>query len=116
MLTPRSIDGRQSFGSSEEPVAGKRALVVMNDPARRSVDAKLHEELTNGYARALQLDATCVRLLRRITVLAASGEERSSPELKELTDRLASAQRELAELRSRLAELRAQIDPQGDLL
>ena len=116
MLTRRYPDGRRSSAPSSGAVADQRTVLVTNDPARRPVDPKLHEELTDGYARALQLDGCCVRLLRRITVLAASGEERSSPELKELTDRLGSAQRELAELRTRLAELRGRIDPEGDLL
>jgi chromosome segregation ATPase len=90
---------------------------VVNDrPASRSIDDRVHDALTDGYAHALALDAECVRLLRRITDLAAGGAERSSDELRRLTERLREAQEQLAELRSSLAQLRAEADPTDRLL
>jgi hypothetical protein len=78
--------------------------------------AQLLDELTDGYAYALALDAECVRLLRRITALVADGVEPSADELGRLSRRLRDAQRELAELRRRLTELRVEAFREGNTL
>jgi hypothetical protein len=71
-------------------------------------DARLLDELTDGYAYALALDAECLRLLRRITALVAEGAPPSGDELGRLSRRLRDAQRELAEHRQRLMQLRTE--------
>jgi hypothetical protein len=71
-------------------------------------DARILDELTDGYAYALALDAECLRLLQRITAMVAEGTEPSADELGRLSRRLRDAQRELAEHRQRLTQLRAE--------
>jgi hypothetical protein len=75
---------------------------------RRDPDTRLLDELTNGYAYALALDAERLRLLRQITALAAAGTPSSAEELGLLSRRLRDTQRELAEHRRRLTQLRAE--------
>lgn len=67
--------------------------------------------LNEGYARALALDAECVRIVRQLTELAA--EEAPREQLRALTARLGDAQRELATLRAQLRDLRRDVDPEG---
>ena len=66
--------------------------------------------LTDGYAHALQLEAERTRIERRIAeAVAALGEvatHRHEPELVELSERLMSANAEIASLRTLLTSLR----------
>ena len=66
--------------------------------------------LTDGYAHALQLEAERGRIERRISeVVAALGDQRMhrhEPELVELSERLMTANANLASLRTLLTSLR----------
>jgi hypothetical protein len=74
----------------------------------------LEHTLTAGYARALALEAECMRIERRIAEAAAElGDdsfELHASELGKLGRRLATTDRELARLRSLLAPLRERAD------
>jgi hypothetical protein len=73
--------------------------------------AGLENTLTDGYAWALELDAECDRLERRLSQCAAELGEDSSAEhardLSTLARLLARRRRELASLRELLSVLRA---------
>jgi hypothetical protein len=66
--------------------------------------------VTDGYARALELDAECLRIERRIDDLTHDtvvvGHEMPSGELLALLERLQEATRQSSELRELLAPLR----------
>ena len=66
--------------------------------------------VTDGYARALELDAECLRIERRIDDLTHDtvvvGHEMPSGELSTLLKRLQEATRQSTELRELLAPLR----------
>jgi hypothetical protein len=65
--------------------------------------------LTEGYARALELDAECLRLERRIdrlTLDVAEGRQIPSGKLSGLLTRLHDTEQESADLRALLAPLR----------
>jgi hypothetical protein len=65
--------------------------------------------LTEGYARALALDAECLRLERRIDLLTrdvAEGREIPAGKLSGLLKRLHETEQESADLRELLAPLR----------
>ena len=65
--------------------------------------------LTEGYARALELDAECLRLEHRIDSLTrdvAEGKQIPSGKLSGLLKRLHEAEQESADLRTLLAPLR----------
>ena len=66
--------------------------------------------VTDGYARALELDAECLRIERRIDDLTHDtvvvGHEMPSGELSALLKRLQEATRQSTELRELLAPLR----------
>ena len=66
--------------------------------------------VTDGYARALELDAECLRIERRIDDLTHDtvvvGHEMPSGELSALLTRLQEATRQSTELRELLAPLR----------
>jgi hypothetical protein len=71
--------------------------------------ARLELILTEGYAEALALDGERLRLERRIEELTAElaeGGQNRPEELRRLISRLATAEDELAELRSLLEKLR----------
>ena len=65
--------------------------------------ARVEETLTEGYAVALQLEAERLRLERRIR--AAAGEAKAPGELETLSERLTTADGELAQLRTMLGTL-----------
>jgi len=86
-----------------------RALLEAPDSAER-YRARLEHTLTDGYARALALEAESQRLERRVAELAG-GLNGSSPapeaeELGEAARRLGDVDAELAKLRGVLTELR----------
>src|SRR5947209_7577396 len=65
--------------------------------------------LTEGYARALQLDAECLRLehrIERLTLAVADGLDVPAGKLSGLLRRLHEAEKQGVELRSILAPLR----------
>jgi hypothetical protein len=72
--------------------------------------AQLEDTLTDGYARALALEAECRRIERRIGELAAEvgrgANGAQAAELADLTERMSSTENELTSLRSLLATLR----------
>ena len=73
--------------------------------------AEMEHTLTDGYARALELEAARWRLEKDVTALAT---RISTPEeadaLRVMVDRLARADRELGQLRTRLQMLRRRTD------
>jgi hypothetical protein len=71
----------------------------------------MEHTLTDGYARALELEAERLRLERRIGELAhrLEGPEQAG-ELRELAARLRSADDDLASLRDALVPLQQRVD------
>jgi len=67
--------------------------------------ARIEDTLTEGYARALALEAERWRLERRIGEVAREGRTDVGEELRSLGTRLTHADGELAELRSLLGTL-----------
>jgi hypothetical protein len=70
---------------------------------------EVESTLTEGYARALQLDAECLRLEQRIdrlTLDVAEGRQIPSGKLSGLLTRLHDTELESADLRALLAPLR----------
>jgi hypothetical protein len=94
--------------------------LVSSEPAmhaeKQRPERSLDDQLTDGYARALAIEADCAATLRRIGDLSAdaSGETASS-ELHELAASLGAKRSELAILRTRLDNLRRSADPPGRL-
>jgi hypothetical protein len=87
---------------------------VDDDRFRKALLRRAEERLTAGYARALRLDRECLRIMRRITSLAAAGETAdSSKVLRTLAGRLGEAQAELASVHRELEELKRRVDPGG---
>jgi hypothetical protein len=83
---------------------------------RRALLRRTEERLSAGYARAMRLDRECLRIMRRITSLAAAGQTAdSSGELRALAARLGEAQAELASVHRELEELKRRVDPGGRL-
>jgi len=71
--------------------------------------SKMEPIVTDGYARALELDAECLRIEQRIDDLieeTAAGHEAPRGELAALLRRLDEASRQSRELRELLAPLR----------
>jgi hypothetical protein len=70
---------------------------------------EMEPTVTDGYARALELDAECLRIEQRIDELindSASGRPAPRGELSALLRRFQEASRQSAELRALLAPLR----------
>ena len=67
--------------------------------------ARIEETLTEGYARALALEAERWRLERRLGEMAREGGADVREELQSLGKRLTKADVELAELRTLLGSL-----------
>ncbi len=73
--------------------------------------AEMEHTLTDGYARALELEASRRRLERDVTDLAARIANAAEAEaLRRMVEGLASADRELDQLRVRLQMLRRRVD------
>jgi len=80
------------------------------DTAGRSFD----EELTDGYACALAIEAECVAMMRAIAAgAAATRAGEPSADLQQLALRLGELQGELGALRAELDERRRALDPSG---
>jgi hypothetical protein len=79
-------------------------------PDHRSLD----DELTDGYARALAIEAECLSTMRQITAAVDAGTA-TSEEVRQLARKLRARQAELRALRAHLEERRRSIDPSGRL-
>jgi Mg2+ and Co2+ transporter CorA len=70
---------------------------------------KVEPTLTDGYARALELDAECIRLEQRIDTLTrkiADGRELPAGKLSDVLRRLHETEQQSIELRALLVSLR----------
>jgi hypothetical protein len=67
--------------------------------------ARIEETLTEGYARALALEAERWRLERRIGEVAREGRDDIGDEIRSLGSRLSNADGKLTELRTLLGSL-----------
>ena len=85
-----------------------RSLLELPVGAELPSRASLEHTLTSGYAYALGLERDRVRLERRLSELLRSVEEAPSGEVSQLSGQLAYAERELADVRALLSELREQ--------
>jgi hypothetical protein len=74
----------------------------------------LDDELTDGYAHALTLEAERRATLRNIAA-AATSRGRNSDEVKQLAFRLGVLDGQIAELRADLDKQRRTVDPRGRL-
>ena len=85
-------------------------LAAPSPSASKPFLERVDETLTVGYAQALQLEAERRRIERRIAeVVAGLGDQtihRHEPELVALSERLMSANADLASLRTLLTSLR----------
>jgi hypothetical protein len=81
-----------------------------------TIGGSFDDELTDGYARALTIEAECVTTMREIAAAAAARPD-SEPtvDVQRLVTRLGALQAELAELRTELDERRRAVDPWGRL-
>lgn len=79
-------------------------------PANRRIE----DQLTDGYARALSIEAECLGTMRRIAAAADRGTA-GSEEVNRLAARLRVLQTEAKTLRARLDEFRRAVDPDGRL-
>ena len=86
-----------------------RALMDANAQGAGLPRSKVEPTLTEGYARALELDAQCLRLEHRIDRLTrevAEGREVPNGKLSGLLRRLNETEQRSIELRALLAPLR----------
>jgi len=85
-------------------------LAAPGTPASKRFLARVDETLTDGYAEALQLEAERRRIENRIAEvvagLADQTTHRHEPELVALSERLMSANANIASLRTLLSSLR----------
>jgi len=105
--TAMTIDQSSMFEQIEELL---NAPTLGVDPPAR---ARIEDTLTDGYARALALEAERLRVERRLGELAREVNGRdpagSAGELATLSERLASTDTELARLRAVLGVLRDRV-------
>ncbi len=86
-----------------------RALLDASAGAAGLPRNKVESTLTEGYARALELEAECLRLEERIdglTRAVADGEDIPSGKLSALLKRLHETEQETEDLRALLVRLR----------
>jgi len=86
-----------------------RALAAATAEGAALPRSEMEPTVTDGYARALELDAECLRIEQRIDELtndSASGRPAPRGELSALLGRFQEASRQSAELRALLAPLR----------
>src|SRR5262249_42900122 len=85
-------------------------LAAPSPPASKPFLERVDATLTDGYAQALQLEAEQRRIERRIAEVVAGLSDRTShrqePELVALSERLLSANANIASLRTLLTSLR----------
>ena len=83
-------------------------IETLIDASDRDLD-QIERTLTDGYAKALSLEAEQYRIQKRITEVAhslKSGDAEAAQELAALAQRLDGTAGELSELRGRLGALR----------
>ena len=87
-----------------------RSLLDVPEGADSPSREEVEHTLTSGYAYALALEAECLRLERRLRTVVRSHDagKGAADEVADLTSRLATADQELAGVRSLLSSLRAQ--------
>src|SRR4051812_7621384 len=112
-----TLDNREDWRAAALPetpvtVLLERIETLLDDPGCGDDEPcleRLENTLTDGYARALQLESSRLKVARRIGEVAASGAaaEAKAEELASLTLRLETTGEELDELRRRLATLSA---------
>ena len=104
----RSADTRSTMGTPD-PLLDEIAILLSREDGRDD-RARLERTLTDGYARALTLEAERCRLQNQIGRLASLVEQ-SDPsdgrELSALVNRLATRDEDLGRLRAILARLRS---------
>jgi hypothetical protein len=86
-----------------------RALIDASAEGAGLPRSKVEPTLTEGYARALELDAECLRLEQRIDQLTrevAEGRSIPSGQLSGLLERLHETEQQSVDLRKLLAPLR----------
>jgi Mg2+ and Co2+ transporter CorA len=86
-----------------------RALIDAIAEGARLPRNEVEAILTDGYARALQLDAECLRLehrIERLTRQVADGREVPAGKLSALLRRLHETEQQSVDLRATLAPLR----------
>ena len=86
-----------------------QALIDANAAGAGLPRNEVEPTLTEGYARALALDAECLRIEHRIDLMTrdvAEGREIPSGKLSGLLKRLRETEQESADLRALLAPLR----------
>jgi len=86
-----------------------RALLDAHAEGAGLPRSEVEPTLTDGYARALQLDAECLRLehrIDRLTAAVAEGREVPAGKLAGLLRRLREAEAQGVQLRALLAPLR----------
>ena len=91
--------------STPDPLLTEIAT-LLDAPAGRDDPERLERTLTDGYARALNLEAEKSRLERRISQMSAAGDEDASAELVDLARRVEAKDGSLDELRALLVRLR----------
>lgn len=87
-----------------------RALIDANDEGAGLPRSEVEPTLTEGYARALEIDAECLRLEHRIDRLTreiADGRQVPQGKLSGLLRRLNETEQQATELRALLVPLRA---------
>jgi hypothetical protein len=103
-----AADNRRAVDSRPPAVLTEiRSLLDLPAGAQLPSRASLEHTLTSGYAYALGLERDRVRLERRLRALLRSSEAMAG-EMSELSSQLAAAERELADVRALLSELREQ--------
>src|SRR3954447_27061123 len=107
----RPIIVRRSMG--ENSVLLERIRELVDEPVGAEPDgllARIEHTLTDGYARALALEAERLRLERRIGTMACElrdgDRDRKAEEISALASRLSAAGGDLAQLREELQTLR----------
>ena len=86
-----------------------RALLDASAEGAGFPRTEVEPTLTEGYARALELDAKCLRLeghIERLTRLVAEGREIPVEKLSDLLRRLTETEQETQDLRALLVPLR----------
>jgi hypothetical protein len=111
----RSAHGRDDPLAHNRPVAGDTTMLIqrVREQAVSNGDrAAVEDLLTEGYARALALEAESRRLQARIGALAAgldTAGDTAAIEITALARRRAEADAELARLRDALVQLRREL-------
>jgi len=85
-----------------------RSLLDLPAGAQLPTRASLEHTLTSGYAYALGVEQERVRLERRLRALLRSADEAPAGEMAAVSVQLEETERELADVRALLSELREQ--------